>query len=278
MMTFDNADELIKIKRVVPHAKLVLRILTDDSRATVKLGVKFGAPPHSINSLIKLAYDMGLDLIGVSFHVGSGCFDANAFVEAVTAARRVFDEASKYGFELHLLDVGGGFPGVQSQSSIDFVSVARLLGAKVDELFPSSVRIIAEPGRYYVAAAYTLLVNVTARRVVKLAEDRTSKYMYYVNDGVYGSFNCIVFDHIDVHPIALTKAGTIIHSDEHLDVHECSIWGPTCDSMDCIKLSVALPLLEVGDWLCFENMGAYTMSAASTFNGFSKSNIIYTLD
>lgn len=56
-----------------------------------------------------------------------------------------------------------------------------------------------------------------------------------------------------------------------------SVWGPTCDSIDCVCPSVPLPsTLEVGDWLGFRGMGAYTICAASRFNGFETSNVIYT--
>lgn len=58
--------------------------------------------------------------------------------------------------------------------------------------------------------------------------------------------------------------------------YACSIWGPTCDSMDCITKDGSLPELVPGDWLYFEEMGAYTICAASQFNGFKKSNVFYT--
>eukprot|EP01106_Pelomyxa_sp_JSP_P018565 TRINITY_DN866_c0_g1_i8.p2 TRINITY_DN866_c0_g1~~TRINITY_DN866_c0_g1_i8.p2 ORF type:complete len:146 (-),score=66.16 TRINITY_DN866_c0_g1_i8:814-1251(-) len=53
------------------------------------------------------------------------------------------------------------------------------------------------------------------------------------------------------------------------EVYSSTVFGPTCDSLDCVCKNVALPELEVGDWLYFENMGAYTSSAHSSFNGFS---------
>lgn len=28
-------------------------------------------------------------------------------------------------------------------------------------------------------------------------------FMYYVNDGVYGSFNCLIYDHAEVEPLVL---------------------------------------------------------------------------
>lgn len=98
----------------------------------------------------------------------------------------------------------------------------------------------------------------------------------YINDGVYGAFNCILFDHQHPRPYVLSMNGSFhIPSSEPLVT--CSVWGPTCDSMDCVCPEIQLPdALRVGDWLAFDNMGAYTICAASQFNGFEVSNVIYT--
>lgn len=98
----------------------------------------------------------------------------------------------------------------------------------------------------------------------------------YINDGVYGSFNCILFDHQTVHPHVLCMGGSF-HVPSSEKVQASSVWGPTCDSIDCVCPVTQLPAgLSVGDWLSFENMGAYTVCAASQFNGFEVSNVIYT--
>jgi ornithine decarboxylase len=161
MMTFDNADELHKCKQHYPNSQLLLRIWTDDSKSQCQLSRKFGASEESIRPLLKLAKLLSLNVIGVSFHVGSGSHDPDAFVSSVDMARRAFDIGRDLGFEFSILDVGGGF------CHDDFESVARVLGEKVDEQFPPEmgVRIIGEPGRYFVASAFTLATNVIARRV-----------------------------------------------------------------------------------------------------------------
>ena len=171
MMTFDNADELTKCKQHYPNAQLLLRIWTDDSKSQCQLSRKFGASEESIRPLLKLAKLLGLNVIGVSFHVGSGSHDPDAFVSSVDMARRAFDIARDLGLEFSILDVGGGF------CHDDFESVARVLGEKIDEQFPQEmgVRIIAEPGRYFVASAFTLATNVIARRVGFATESNPEK-------------------------------------------------------------------------------------------------------
>jgi len=84
--------------------------------------------------------------------------------------------------------------------------------------------------------------------------------MYYINDGVYGSFNCVLYDHYVPEPSLFEKNST---GEKYL----CSIWGPTCDGLDCITTSAQLPKLKIGDWIMWKNMGAYTVSGAVQFNG-----------
>jgi len=101
--------------------------------------------------------------------------------------------------------------------------------------------------------------------------------MLYLNDGAYGNFSNIIFDH--QHPMAqiLAAAADPNLSQAGVEACEYSIWGPTCDGIDLISESCLLPArLEVGDWLFFENMGAYTKCSATRFNGFTNDHeVIY---
>lgn len=273
-MTFDNADELYKIKANFPDAELYLRILTDDSTSLCRLSMKFGASMDVAPPLLQLAKDLDLKVVGVSFHVGSGAEDPCAFLKAVQDARLVFDQAAEIGHELHTLDVGGGF------CHDTFEKFSGILSEALESYFPPSVRIIAEPGRYYVANAFTLAANVIARRDVPdpLNPSRDA-YMLYLNDGVYGNFSNIIFDH--QHPVAqvLLSAATPSNPPNSAtsETYAYSIWGPTCDGIDVITQRIDLPgLLNTGDWLYFEEMGAYTKCSATRFNGFSDNHeVIY---
>jgi len=139
------------------------------------------------------------------------------------------------------------------------------LRTALQEHFSTGTRVIAEPGRYFVSGAYLLAVNIIARRTTT-QDNGEKEIMYYVNDGVYGSFNSIIFDHAIVQPKILTRNGKLLYGESAPaeQTYITSIWGPTCDSMDCITKTAQLPEMEIGDWLYFENMGAYTNAAAST--------------
>lgn len=165
VMTFDNEQELLKIKQLHPHAKLVLRIITDDSNAVCRFSMKFGADMHTARKLVEKAQELDMDIIGVSFHCGSGQMTSKAFVDAIQNARAIMNYGNKLGFTMNLLDLGGGFPGNTGTEDY-FAEIAAAINRTIDEHFPEdeNVRIIAEPGRYYVASAYTLATNVIASR------------------------------------------------------------------------------------------------------------------
>lgn len=107
LMTFDNRAELNKVISLHPKARLVLRILPDDSYSLMPFGTKFGASFDESCLLIERCKELGANLVGVSFHVGSGCFSSRAWHDAIRLARRVFDQAAQAGFKLSLLDIGG---------------------------------------------------------------------------------------------------------------------------------------------------------------------------
>ncbi|XP_049925254.1 ornithine decarboxylase-like [Epinephelus moara] len=277
MMTFDSEDELLKISLCHAKAKLVLRIAVDDSKSLIRLSSKFGARLVSVGKLLERARELGLEVIGVSFHVGSGCTESLAFKQAIADARHVFDIANLLGFRMTLLDIGGGFPG-RDDLQVKFEEFPEVINGALDEFFPpdSGVQIIAEPGRYYVESAFTLAANVIAKRVIlddtdeHAEENRPDQMMmYYINDGVYGSLNCLINDaaHTKVEPY-IQRA--VERSEQR---HRSVIWGPTCDSTDKVTDSCWIPELHVGDWLLIDNMGAYSVTLSTDFNGFEKSHI-----
>ncbi|KAF1949604.1 hypothetical protein CC80DRAFT_520437 [Byssothecium circinans] len=268
-MTFDNLDELYKVKQLIPDAELYLRILTDDSASLCQLSNKFGASLSDSGDLLELAKKLDLNVVGVAFHVGSGASDPQAFIKAVQDARFVFDQAEALGFNMHTLDVGGGFTGDSS-----FEDMSAVLSSALDAYFPPHIRVIGEPGRYYVSTAFTIACSIIGRRTVNDATLGTTSYMLYMNDGVYGNFSCIPFDHQKPKPLVL-KCGNDVLYDSHRSGYdtpsmtEYSIWGPTCDGIDKIPDTHSFSeVLNMGDWLYFEDMGAYTKCSATPFNGF----------
>jgi ornithine decarboxylase len=286
--TFDSPNELRKLKKFYPEAKVLLRLAVDDSKSICRFSSKFGVPFEDAEGLIKLTKDLGLNLAGISFHVGSGCTDANAFVDAVKDAKKLFNIAKeKYGIKMSILDVGGGFPGLDNDeySNISFAAICKAMYPVINKLFPAeeNYKIIAEPGRYFACGTSTLVCNVYCSKKINSSE-REVDYMYYVNDGVYQSFNCIFFDHYTPF-IKTLKKDEIVDKDGNKiekvveDLKEkkfpSKLFGPTCDSMDTISSCVELPVLKEDDWIYVENFGAYTISASCAFNGYDDPEIYY---
>lgn len=177
MMTFDNKEELTKVHAIFPEAKMVLRILGDDSHSVMRFGSKFGARVHDeARDLLEYAYSLGLEVCGVSFHVGSGCMSPEGFVNSLRLARQVFDMAEELGRPMNLLDIGGGFPGIDTET-LHFADITAAIATTVDELFPDpSIRVIAEPGRYFAHECVVLVTSVVSRRerTIPVVRQKTS--------------------------------------------------------------------------------------------------------
>ncbi|KRY70520.1 Ornithine decarboxylase [Trichinella pseudospiralis] len=262
-IVFDNEDELYKVKRLFPTAELILRInVSDPTIAVLPHNLNFGCDPEIEGpSLLILALLLDLKVIGISFHVGSNCDDGTLYAKAIAQSRRLFDYAAGLGHKMRLLDIGGGFPG---QNAAKFQTIAEAVNCSLEEHFPidSGVDVLAEPGRFYAEKAFTLCCTVIARRTVPANQITKSEadrnlfgFTYYINDGVYGSFSCILCD------TGKPVASVLKEGSEKL--YWTSVCGPTDDSLDLVIAQCRMPMLGEGDVIMFENMGAYTFNSDS---------------
>ncbi|XP_055691205.1 ornithine decarboxylase 1-like [Lutzomyia longipalpis] len=289
LMTFDSTVELEKIRQIYPDAqksfrdsfsssRLVLRIRYDAKKALCKLGEKFGCDPKvEAPRLLLHAKNLGLSVVGVSFHVGSTCMDPPAYGKAIAAARDVFNYADTIGTQMTLLDIGGGFPG---NSGTDFGVFADIVNVALEEYFPDpSIRVIAEPGAYFVASACTIGVTVHSKTEI-LDEDGTIQQVkYYINDGIYGCFCDVAYGRDVGIPKILSQRQTSTEDSEIPEnLLKCSIWGESCDGIDKICNNLLLPNINLGDILLFPNMGAYSIVLACNFNGFPIANVLHYAD
>ncbi len=260
LVTFDNADELKKIKAHCDTAGVVLRLKVPDIGSQVEMSSKFGAEPGEARSLIALATDMGLVVEGLSFHVGSQCTTFDNYTAALDIASQIFHDARKRGGRLKIVDIGGGFPVPYDARVPQFEKLGELINAEVTRLFPKDVELIAEPGRFMVATAAVLVTQIVGKA------RRDGKVFYYINDGVYHTFSGVVYDHW-VPNFQAFKDGP---------AEVCAVVGPTCDSFDKISLSEHLPAdLEIGDYLYTENIGAYSTASSTKFNGLDGAKILH---
>jgi ornithine decarboxylase len=260
LVTFDNIEELRKIRQHAPQAGLVLRLRVPNTGSMVELSSKFGADPGEAVDLIGAAFDLGLIVEGLSFHVGSQCTNFENYVEALQISANIIAECeSRLGKKIRILDIGGGFPVKYNPEVRTLHELAEKLNAEIARLFPDDMEILAEPGRFLVANACTLVAKVVGKA------NRDGKPCYYINDGVYHTYSGQVFDHC-TYPVLSFKEGNAKIS---------AVFGPTCDAFDTITLSAELPDLEIGDLVYSENIGAYSIASSTYFNGFPPAKIVH---
>ena len=259
LVTYDNYEEVLKIARHAPRAGLVLRLRVPNTGSMVELSSKFGALPGEAVDLIAFARNNKLEVEGLSFHVGSQCTNVQNYIQALHLAAEVFAEAKSRGFELKLLDIGGGFPAHYDDTIPAFKTLAKAINPELDRLFPPPIEILAEPGRFLVASAATAISKIIGKAV------REGKLCYYVNDGVYHTFSGVIFDHCQ-YPLKSFKKGP---------AQICSVFGPTCDALDTISLAEHLPDLALGDLLYAPNIGAYSAASSTSFNGFPPARVVH---
>ena len=305
---------------------------------------KFGADSNSWESLLLKAYELDLNIVGVAFHVGSGCTRVDSFTEAFNDTVQLFELArtleqdiiakrskvskvlnnseSKLDFHsMNVIDIGGGFPGDAANKHFpamvkqinDFVDgewcKQWIEKRKMETIDGYDLTFIAEPGRFFAHQSTTLITNVVGMKICQEDEMMTTMN-YYLNDGVYGSFNNLVYDHATVElPLSNYEKDILqnISNEKKLkkewinkpeESHELKgvvsshgrdakfkdkekrpvffsrFFGPTCDGFDVI-MEGEFPLLKEGERLIWPDMGAYTQAAASKFNGFEPPKKIY---
>ncbi|XP_064327451.1 antizyme inhibitor 2 isoform X4 [Phalacrocorax carbo] len=227
LMTFDNEVELSKVARSHPHARMLLGIAADSSPSTHP-SMTFGTTLKSCRHLLETAKEQAVEVVGISFHLGSCGLEPQAFAQSVAAAQLVFEMGTELGYRMHLLDIGGGFPGTEDTRA-QFEETAagwrslRDLGDTTSP--PPSPSLPASlPWKRFPRSSLALM---------KPCPD---------------------------HP-----------------AHSSSLWGPPGHAEDCIADSLELPELQVGDWLIFEDMGAYTIATSSVLGGCPQPQITYAM-
>jgi ornithine decarboxylase len=256
--TFDSESEISKMAKAIPGGTVLLRVRVDNPNALVDLNKKFGAHPDEVLPLLTLARQQGLDVAGLCFHVGSQSSSADAYLESLKIFRDLFDQAKKAGFDLRILDIGGGFPiPVIENDTIDIVAMLQSINEAVTNYFPDT-EIWAEPGRFICGTVANLITRVIG------TQKRNGKTWYFLDDGLYGTFSGVIFDHWDFE-LETFKSGEKIPA---------TFAGPSCDSLDIMFQDKLIPNLEMDDLILVPACGAYTSASATVFNGFAKTRIL----
>lgn len=248
----DSVEECDKLARLGWKGSAFLRVAVGDSGSKMPFSTKFGATKEEIRVIAKTSK---IPLSGVSFHVGSGCENPEQYTSAIEYASGYVSSILRMnGHHPNVLDIGGGF----SAEPTEFKKTANVI-QKALENVPKYRKIIAEPGRYFAQPSHDLFVKVIAKKPA------ANGWRYVIDESLYGYFSCIPFDH--------QRPAWFRVPQSSIDTERAKtngiLFGRTCDSLDVIAKG-EMETLEVGDWLYFPLMGAYTSVTASEFNGFPK--------
>ena len=253
--SFDSREEVKKIAGLIPNCNVYVRLSVPNEGSEWPLSKKFGVELEEAVSLLLYAREKGLNPVGTTFHVGSQCTNVYNWNIALDKAKKLWDAAEKKGMKLRLLNIGGGYPIKYTKNVIGIEVIEKNINDLICDRFPEDVEVHIEPGRAVVGDAGIFVSTVIGKAV------RDDEDWVYIDVGVFNGL---------MESIGGIKYTYIVES--HKQVRHKKQWtvaGPSCDSFDVIEKNVTLPEPGVGDLVLVLSSGAYTISYASEFNGFS---------
>ncbi|MDO8532746.1 MAG: type III PLP-dependent enzyme [Dehalococcoidia bacterium] len=248
---FDSPGELEKIATHAPGSRVYVRLAVDNTGSDWPLSKKYGVDSSEAPDLLKYARDLKLNPYGITFHVGSQCLNKNNWVNALYIASEIWKSAARQGIALKMLSLGGGLPIQHIKPTPTLKEIAEGIDKALQELFEERPLLTMEPGRALVGDSAVLVATVIGK------VQRGLESWVYLDAGVFNA----LMETIQGFQYELRT--------EHTGpLKQVTVAGPSCDSVDVMFQKILLPEVEVGDRIYIMNAGAYTLSYASTFNGF----------
>lgn len=261
LFAVDSHEEVEKVSRAAPGARVFCRVLTDGEGAEWPLSRKFGCVPQMAVDVLVYAHQLGLVSHGVSFHVGSQMTKLDAWDAALGDARRVFDKLAQQGIHLKMVNMGGGFPTRYLKDIPAAQAYGQSISASLRKHFGNNLpETIIEPGRGMVGNAGAIKAEVVL--ISRKSDDDPVRWVY-LDIGKFGGL-AETMDEAIRYSILTPHDGDA--------TEPCVLAGPTCDSADVLYEKTPYPMpvsLTIGDEVLIEGAGAYTTTySAVAFNGF----------
>ncbi len=268
VIAVDHEDEVTKLARVVqaldidPGTTTVFVRIQTKGSAAYELSKKFGAGPALAVELLQRLHRNGYK-VGICFHVGSQITDPDTYERALRTADWVRNRAA---VPLAGLDVGGGFPAEYghdpNRKAPEMPSLGQLMSrlrADIVEWGFGDMPLVAEPGRVICAHAFSLIVRVLLRKGRRI----------YINDGIWSSLSDSWTGKITLPARFIPDPAIRSRNGDEKTIVPFKVCGATCDSVDILSRPFWLPeTIDTGDWIDIGNIGAYSLSLRSRFNGF----------
>lgn len=253
--SFDSFEEADKMARFVPKASVYVRLTVPNEGSEWPLSKKFGVEVAEGLKLILYAKEKGLDMAGITFHVGSQCTNIHNWDNAIHKAKTLWDEAEKKGVRLRLVNIGGGYPIKYTKDVVNIEEIEKNIDKLIRANFPPDVEVFIEPGRAIVGDAGIFVTSVIGKTL------RTGdEHWLHLDVGVFNGL---------MESVGGIKYTYIQEKGESSRRRDWTVSGPSCDSFDVIDKNVTFIEPEVGSLVLVLSSGAYTVSYASEFNGFS---------
>ncbi|MDK2885673.1 MAG: ornithine decarboxylase [Thermosipho sp. (in: thermotogales)] len=263
MFAVDSEMEIEKIAFNAPGSDIYVRISTNgmENDADWPLTRKFGTSVDHAIQLVKYAHDLGLNPIGVSFHVGSQNYNPNNWRVAIREVSVVFEEARRLGIEMKVVNTGGGMPIKYSKNIPTVEEIAEVINQSIKDYLGEDITVIVEPGRSMVGNAGALVSGVI------LKSKKGEENWLYTDAGVF---------HGLTETIQNIRYEMSVIGKENENKQKFVLAGPTCDSVDVMYYDAELPeSTTIDDLIVFYNTGAYTTEYGTNFNGIPSPKVIF---
>ncbi|ACJ76112.1 ornithine decarboxylase [Thermosipho africanus H17ap60334] len=263
MFAVDSEMEIEKIAKNAPGSDIYVRISTNgmEDDADWPLTKKFGTSVDHAISLVKYAYSLGLNPIGVSFHVGSQNYNPENWRVAIREVSVVFEEARRMGIEMKMVNTGGGMPVKYSKNIPTVEEISAVINEAIADYIGEDVTVILEPGRSMVGNAGTMITSVILR------SQKGEEKWIYTDAGVF---------HGLTETIQNIRYEVEVIGKEDEEKEKFVLAGPTCDSVDVMYYDINLPkTTTMDDLVVLYNTGAYTTEYGTNFNGIPSPKIIF---
>ena len=255
---YDSPEEIETIAKNAPRSKVYLGVSVTNRGSLIDLSSKFGADSEHAIALLGSAIDKGLKPIGLTFHVGSQAENLSVWDSAISTILPILKQAKQQGFNLKIVNIGGGMPIQYSEASPDVEEVFTRIRRAIRKL-PNDIEIWCEPGRFIVGTSGTLIANVVSKSF------RANDEWLYLDVGRFQAF-VEMFESEEIHLPVLTDSNL---EGKDVGTKMYTLTGPTCDAYDTIYKEIELPQgIKTGDKLYFLKAGAYTTVYGSAFNDF----------
>lgn len=250
--SYDSYGEVGKLAEHAPRSNVYIRLSVPNEGSEWPLSKKFGVEMDDAVSLLICARDNGLNPVGITFHVGSQCTNAYNWHMALDKAKDLWDIAKENGIKLSLLNIGGGYPIKYKKNVIDIATIEKNADKLIYQKFPKDTQIFIEPGRAVVGDSGVFVATVIGKA------KRADEDWLYIDVGVFNGL---------MESVGGIKYSYIVEGNGKKK--KWTLAGPSCDSFDVIETDIELPEPEIGSHIIILSSGAYTVSYASEFNGFS---------